>query len=786
MLNRIHCSSKVLSVSLALAVAATFAKPMGGQEVPAIHVGNTQVTGVPEDWTHHHLAFSKVGTEQEAIKNGTHEQWLRIVNDPRYVMQELKKKATIEGPAGVDAAYRAKWSDEAAGREPGLDASGPVKSPVQRKKKESPLKQDWNETVGATTAPGAPTFPAKWSYDTTAASCANDFVIYPTAGSGTQASIIAYYNLYSGCTTGTVPAVDWAYNTGGTVNLSPVFYITGSEIAFVQTSGGVASLVLLRIPLTPPGTGTLAAPITPNLASSAANFYSGTSCATPCMFKIAFNGGKNDTWSSPYYDYTDDTIFVGDSAGKLHKFFPVFTGAPAEVTTSWPVQLNYAIADTGQVSSPVYDGTSGYVFVGTTLAAAGTGSGYLYSVGSGNQGTTSGSIHGSTIQIDGTWGVRDAPLVDSTAGEVYVFAGNTPAGYNAIFEFPTSFSGASVTGTEKVVSTTSAATGTAAYQFSGTFDNTYYANASPTGNIYMCGTAAPSALYQIAVTNSVMGTVTTGPTLSSTVGATTYYGRCSPVSEFFNPSVGSTPATTATGTVTIETDPATWAGTHSVTVGSVTYTFTTGTLSGTDVVQVNAGGGTAGHETRTTQNLRAAIDGLSSECYSTPPCYGSGITAANAQVTHPAGFNTNTITLTGTTSGPSGDFTLSEVGTTGDITVAETDGVAATTGTDYLFLSVFAGGPTGCTASATEGCVVSYDVTTPSSFSSALAPGGTLNITSTEAAPTSGIIVDNAVPAGTGTGKLNGASQIYFLTQDTAGTSPCSGVCAVQAAQSAP
>jgi hypothetical protein len=35
-----------------------------------------------------------------------------------------------------------------------------------------------------------------------------------------------------------------------------------------------------------------------------------------------------------------------------------------------------------------------------------------------------------------------------------------------------------------------------------------------------------------------------------------------------------------------------------------------------------------------------------------------------------------------------------------------------------------------------------------------------------------------ATPAGT--------SQIYFVTQSTAGTTPCTGICAVQASQSAP
>jgi len=53
------------------------------------------------------------------------------------------------------------------------------------------------------------------------ASC-SDFVVYPTgtAGATGAASIVAFSNLYSGCS-GTVPSVDWAYNTGGMVTTSP-------------------------------------------------------------------------------------------------------------------------------------------------------------------------------------------------------------------------------------------------------------------------------------------------------------------------------------------------------------------------------------------------------------------------------------------------------------------------------------------------------------------------------------------------------------------------------------
>ena len=79
--------------------------------------------------------------------------------------------------------------------------------------------------------------------------------------SGAQASIVAYFDLYSGCGA-TVPTVDWAYDTGGVITGAPSFSFDGSQMAFMQTTAGVASLVLLRIPLTPPGAGTVDAPVT--------------------------------------------------------------------------------------------------------------------------------------------------------------------------------------------------------------------------------------------------------------------------------------------------------------------------------------------------------------------------------------------------------------------------------------------------------------------------------------------------------------------------------------------
>ena len=123
------------------------------------------------------------------------------------------------------------------------------------------MHRDWGVGVGSG-SPSAVSYPAKWSLDVDAASCADDFVVYPTgaAGSGSQPSIVGYFNVYSGCTA-PVPAVDFAYNTGGTITGATSFSVDGTQLAFIQTSAGVASLVLLKIEA-PPGTGSFTTPIT--------------------------------------------------------------------------------------------------------------------------------------------------------------------------------------------------------------------------------------------------------------------------------------------------------------------------------------------------------------------------------------------------------------------------------------------------------------------------------------------------------------------------------------------
>jgi hypothetical protein len=460
-----------------------FAQSHGPAEIT---VSTVHFKGLPRDWSHQHLLFSNPGTEAEATKAGTHTRWLQIVNDPRYVLQQLQRQQSGQGPAAAQVTSLLAT--------PHI-ASADDDSPDKKKK-----HRDWSMNLGAgNLLPN--TYPAKWSFDTTTANCATDFVIFATgaSGSASQATIVAYTNLYSGCG-GTVPSVYWQYNTAsdGVNSLSPILSADGSQVAFMQTSGGVSSLVVLKWAA---NTSLL------SLSTTAAASY--RSCTAPCMAVLPFASGSLDGYASPYYDYANDIVYVGDNDGALHKFTGVFNGTPAETTAApWPVAL------AGTLSSPVLDSITGRIMVGSQ-------NGQLYSVNSSN-----GAVVGTSSSLGGPKGVYDAPLVDSSAAMVYAFAG-------AVVQFPVTFTSGAGTAVSTAVGNLP--------MFSGAFDNIYYTSNSsdPTGNLYVCGqttTTNIQTLDRIPITSNVMGSaiVTGGSDPNSFIVG--YQASCSPVTEFYNAS----------------------------------------------------------------------------------------------------------------------------------------------------------------------------------------------------------------------------------------------------------
>jgi hypothetical protein len=376
--------------------------------------------------------------------------------------------------------------------------------------------------AGGTTATVQPNaYPAFWGASLTAESCANDFVVFPTgqAGASGAANIIAYYELYTGGTgCSTVPSVYWAYNTengltGYSVTTSPVLSVDGKKVAFIQSNGTSAYLVVVKPPTSLPD-GSLGSPKTPAVVTNITS-----SCSTACMTITKLT---NDvTYSAPYYDYLSDAVYVGDDGGSLEKFTGVFNGAISGPTT-------FALGNTYALAPPVYDDVSGYVFVGDTY-------GYLYKVNSGlSTVVTSAFLSKDSSSNQGTEGIFDAPLLDNTKEQVYAFVtdsatvGSCTAGNNCIAEYAVSFTGGASPSVAEPLGT-----GGAGYNlYAGTFDNIWWVNTTAsTGNLYVIGNTGSTSgatLYQVPISGGTIG----GPNQAVTALTTTQYPWPSPVEEF--------------------------------------------------------------------------------------------------------------------------------------------------------------------------------------------------------------------------------------------------------------
>jgi hypothetical protein len=680
------------------------------------------------DWSTHHVIFSRPATE-EVVE--------RLERDPRY-WQQLRRQSPLTLPE-VETE-----SDSASTLQSSSDVSSQGKNHA--------LGRDWAEDMGGSATVGAGNYPAKFSFNPTTASCATDFVVFSTGNLGSapgKPGILAYNNLYSGCTA-PVPAVYWAFNTGGQIKSSTTLSRTGTEIAFVQTTGGgVSDLALLKWKAS---RGTVASPAVPAFASNPIF----PSCPAPCMTTLPLvdsSVAARDSNSSPFYDYANDALYVGDDSGYLHKFTPVFNAVPKEVTTGgWPVKVNSS-APTA-LTNPVLDSVTGNVFVEDK-------GGYLYRVNSTGAATPtqSGLLDHSTA-LDVGPGMVQGPIVDSGAGLVYVFAtsdGSLGCGgvdCTVIYQVTTSFAANVVpVSPEKVDIGSSTAHGIAPNPlYIGTFDSTYQSSANPpTGNLYVCGdTGGNAILYRVPITAGSFGTVT--PIVATTAAAN--HRTCAPVSDVSNPNTS---------------------------VGTMERVFFGVANSG--LPTLCAGGGCAlsfvdtPWKKGTHYNVGQEILVLRAD--NTPwinVAILSGTTAA-AQPTWPAGVGAETIDGTviwlnqgATTLTPLASWVANQVNAL-QARIVDDNGnveIVAVPGTSGA-------GPAAPNWNTTAGGLTVDGTVTW--INAGVLPSAAL----ASSAGTSGFIIDNVV----GSGVQVGASQVYFSTLANQACTGGTGGCAVQASQSA-
>jgi hypothetical protein len=533
------------TVGFAEASVAEVARIAGSREVSSTSERVTSATpahkraSVVTDWSTHHVVFGPPKTE---------EQKARVERDTRYKMQVYRRNAPT---------FR-KLADASSGGAGSslLDRfSNRERDPHPRPTKASPIHRDWNVGLGGTGAPpptvGASQFPAKFSFDINATpDCVNDFVVYNTNTN----VLVAFNNLYTapdgmGFCTGTGPNVMWAYNVatnGGVTSTSVTLSYDGTQVAFVESSSTGSVLHILKWEA---GQGSLGSPASPQAVTGAPSDW--TNCGgsnAGCIWNVPFaadptgTATPTDSNSSPFYDYFNDFVYVGDDNGYIHKFVNVLNAlpaaAPSEAAGNWPIWMDPTShpAQTG----PILDFFSNRIFAGNT-------NGELKYIDLDNthdlcrDGSTNYPCLGASFLETGSYTLPDPPIVDSTVGEVFVFQGNdegTPA-TSSVYQ-GSSTSCICAVGTNVIEAGFGHTAGAPLH--SGDFDNNYYTTGA--GYLYTCAVDATTgftALRRVAIAAGGVMSGTADP-LFAMVGTATY-NQCSPVTEVYNEPPGGGTAT---------------------------------------------------------------------------------------------------------------------------------------------------------------------------------------------------------------------------------------------------
>ena len=437
--------------------------------------------GVPEDWTHHHIVFplAYLRSHPEVMSR-----------EPRALHQIYRRLR-----AGVNLSQTS-----AVGSAKTQSSGG-----------------DWNVNVGATMAPG--TSPAKYQTDPTAPpSCTADYVIFGLNAKGTtggQATLVGFNNLYAGpngvggqCPGG--PTYLFAYNTttqtNGRVRTSPVLSLDGTKIAFIESSASGSAVHVLKWGTT--GNN--------GFSGSTGSAFPGTG-NNAVMTTIAYTTANNNH-SSPWVDYPSDTMYVAADDGKLYKITGVFKGTPTLVTTGgWPI----TIKGVGQMTSAVYDSTTGNVFIGDST-------GILYSASTTSPGTITKFAVGTTGFLNPA--ITDGPIVSADG---FVFATSSDDGTSAVIVQANT---SNLAQQARIRIGAGSTTGTSVTLYDGDFDNAYYNNQN-TGHMVLCGTSSTTTApyrYRLSISGGILQTDTAPVQITNSTTA-----RCGPLTEYFNPNIGS-------------------------------------------------------------------------------------------------------------------------------------------------------------------------------------------------------------------------------------------------------
>lgn len=810
-MNSRNALSTLRVVSIAFGMIVAFGIPTFGQEAPLQQEASApkaapamnevlrhnienwalQGRGVPNDWSNHHLVFSNPGTEEDAIANGTHDHWLNIVNDPRYILQQMKRSSGVKTLA----------DPEIASLEPA------AKTESTKKGKRTKIKKDWSQPLLAgQVQPNM--YPAKFSFSSTVASCSTDFVVYPTgvAGAGGAASLVAYSNLYSGCG-GTVPSVNWAYNTGGMVTTSPIISEGGSQVAFIQypttqtqtaTGCTVSSFFGSLTELTCTGGGLtqadVGAVVTGNSNIPADDTISFVFNATTAFLTTAatatFSGA---TLTLTYTANTASLVLLKwapsptPPAGVKGTFINNSTTVTITSGTVTPSDVGMQISGTDIPANDTIASVTGNPATSITLATATTG--------------TVSTAEALTITAETTTTPGVAPAVLPAAYRnctapcitTVAFANGQNDTFSAPF-YDFESDDAIYVGDDNGY----------LHQFTGVFAGTPAETVTtwPVQVNATAGTKVSSPVYDdtsgyvfvgdsTAVLHAV-GTGNAGTTNGSKHGTSSDLGDTIIDGALVDPT-----AKTVYAFVTRNSA-------NDNAVYQFSTSFTTGTGNGAATgTETGTGGTVAGNYfySGTFDNVYYESSSGTSPSGNLYVIGGTATAGAATLYQIPITSNAMAATANSAVTALSGHqypwpSPLTEFCNAGAGACAlNAGGTATTTGTDYLFFSVYHSGKGGCTNFGGNGCILSYNISNPAGV---VISGTGLNVTA-EANPgcwaTSGIEIDNS-------STTTGASQIYFVnlngngaggpTSGTYTSGNCGGnsvantIRAVQASQASP
>lgn len=446
--------------------------------------------GLPQDWSSHRVIFPL---------NSLAKHPGLINSEPRVMLQLLRSaKANLR---------------------PVRSAAIPAVTPL-------PAGVGWSISTARGKVPFGQ-FPAEFTLNPASPNCLNDFAVFAlgntTGTTGGQATVMGFENLYvnsSGtgfCSGLTSPTPIFAYNTstvGGVIRTSPILSLDGKKIAFVESIGGTTPISVLHVLTYAANTLTGCA----NGCSATASVAPGV--GNPAKMVTVTYANANNTRSSPWIDYSTDTVYVGANDGAVHKITGVFTTNTPTVVNSggWPVTVNKNVPLTG----PVQDRVTGNIFVGDNR-------GILHSFSY----VTPGTVSNLTVGVVGTGSLLDTPLVDGPDGVVFVTTSNN--GTNAaIVEARTN--------TLAQVTSVSLGNGSIGNQpnivalYDGDVDNAFVTTGPATGHMYACGTGPADLtpyLYRFPFDANVV--IQPASSAAQIVNSTT--ARCSPLTGFFNSNI---------------------------------------------------------------------------------------------------------------------------------------------------------------------------------------------------------------------------------------------------------